>query len=92
MRLRLPSLSWLPLCALAAGAQSDPSSVLRQAIAAVCANPQAGAEPPGVERRHALEGGAVLSMTRIAPGGRLRELRAVYEAPARGGTRPEFAT
>jgi hypothetical protein len=80
----------LPFCALAAGAQSDPSSVLRRAIAALCANPEAGAEPPGVERRHALEGGAVLSMTRIAPGGRLRELRAVYEAPAGGGTRPEL--
>jgi len=37
-------LSLLPLCALAAGAPLDPSHVLRQAIAAVCANPQAGAE------------------------------------------------
>jgi hypothetical protein len=68
-------LSWLPLCALAAGDPVDPASVLRQAIAAVCANPDADAAP---------------SVTRIAPGGRLRELRAVHEAPAGSGKRPEL--
>jgi hypothetical protein len=44
----------------------------------------------GWERRFALEGGAALSITRIAPGGRTRELRAVHEAPAASGTRPEL--
>ncbi len=40
-------LSLLPLGAFAAGAPLDPHHVLRQAIAAVCANPQAGAEALG---------------------------------------------
>jgi len=74
-------LSSLPLGALAAGAAADPAAALRQAIAAACADPQAG------QRRHVLPGGAALSVTRIAPGGRLR---AVYEAPAGGETRPEL--
>ena len=42
--LRGACLSLPPVCVLAAGAPLDPSSVLRQAIAAVCANPQADAE------------------------------------------------
>lgn len=92
---------------LAAGAPVDPSSVLQQAIAAVCANPDADAEtlgavrllneealPRGAElgwhRRYVLQGGAALSITRIAPGRRLQELRAVYEAPAGSETRPEL--
>lgn len=75
MRLQAFCLCWLPLCALAAGDPVDPASVLRQAIAAVCANPDADAAP---------------SVTRIAPGGRLRELHAVYEAPAGSGKRPEL--
>ncbi len=41
----------------------------------MCANPDADAAP---------------SVTRIAPGGRLRELHAVYEAPAGSSTRPEL--
>jgi hypothetical protein len=108
--LRGACLSLPPACVLAAGAPPDPSSVLRQAIAAVCANPQADAETLvrplggvrllkeetlsrgaelGWHRRYALQGGAALSITRVAPGQRLRELRAVYEAPAGSGTRPE---
>ena len=75
MRLQAFCLCWLPLCALAAGAPVDPASELRRAIAAVCANPGADAAP---------------SVTRIAPGGRLRELHAVYEAPAGSGKRPEL--
>ena len=107
MRLPVFCLSWLPLCALAAGAPVDASAVLRQAIAAVCANPDAHAEALGAvrllkeealsrgpelgwQRRYALKDGAALSVTRIAPGKRLRELRAVYEAPAGSGTRPEL--
>lgn len=44
----------------------------------------------GWHRRYALQGGAELSVTRIAPGQRLREVRAVYEAPAGSATRPEL--
>ena len=104
-------LSSLPLCALAAGAPLDPSAVLRQAVAAVCANPQADAEALaprlgavrllkeetlsreaqlGWHRRYALQGGRALTVTRLAPGQRLREVRATYEAPAASGTRPEM--
>ncbi len=79
------SLVW----ALAAAAASDPASLLRQAIAAACVNPQAESEPLGIQRQP-LPGGAALELTRIAPGGRLRELRAAYEAPAGSGTRPEI--
>jgi subtilisin family serine protease len=44
----------------------------------------------GWQRRYALRGGAALTITRIAPGGQLRELHAVYEAPAGSGTRPHM--
>lgn len=104
-------LSSLPACVLAAGAPLDPSSVLRRAIAAVCANPEADAEALGPQlgavrllkeealsrgaelgwhRRYVLRGGGALAITRIAPGQRLREVRAVYEAPAGSETRPEL--
>lgn len=104
-------LSSLPPCVLAAGVTLDPSSVLRQAITAVCANPQADAEALGPKlgalrllkeealsrgaelgwhRRYALHSGAALTVTRIAPGQQLREVRAVYEAPAGSETRPEL--
>ena len=74
MRLHLLWLACLPAFAFAAG---DPATVVRQAIAAVCADPQAEVRGP-------------VSITRIAPGGRLHELHAVYEAPAAGGPRPEL--
>ena len=104
-------LSSFPLYVLAAGTPLDPSSVLRQAIAAVCANPEADAEALGPQigaarllkeealsqgaelgwhRRYGLPGGGTLTITRIAPGQRLREVRAVYEAPAGSETRPEM--
>lgn len=104
-------LSSLPLCALAAEAPLDPSAVLRQAIAAVCANPQADAEALGPQlgavrllkeetfsrgaeagwrRRYALQDGGELALMRLAPGQRLREVRAAYEAPSASGTRPEI--
>ncbi len=104
-------LAALPLCALAAGSPPDPSSVLRQAIAAVCAHPQTDAEALGLRlgtarllkeetisrgaelgwhRRYALPGGGVLTVTRFAPGQRLGEVRATYEAPAASETRPEM--
>lgn len=108
--LKALCLSLLPACVLAAGTPPDPSSALRQAIAAVCANPEADAEALGPHlgaarllkeealsrgpefgwhRRYALPGGGALTVTRIAPGQRLREVRAVYEAPAGSETRPE---
>jgi hypothetical protein len=108
--LKALCLSLLPVSVLAAGDRPDPASVLRQAIAAVCANPEVGAEAlgphlgaarllkeealsPGPEfgwrRRYALAGGGALAVTRIAPGQRLREVHAVYEAPAGSETRPE---
>ncbi|HEX5477344.1 MAG TPA: S8 family serine peptidase [Burkholderiales bacterium] len=75
--------------ACAAEASLDPASVLRRAIAAACANPRAEARS-----RQVLEDGAAIQITRIAPGGRLRGLRAVYEAPWGGKagktTRPEL--
>lgn len=95
---------------LAAAAPPGPVAILRQAIAVVCANPQAGAEALGYRlgaerllkeealsrdadlgwhRRYALQGGGALTLTRIAPGQRLREVRAVYEARAGGETRPQ---
>lgn len=74
-----------PACALAAGAAFDPAAALRQAIAAVCAN-----SPAGWQRREPLPDGGALVVTGIAPGGRLREVRAVYEAPAGSGTRPQL--
>ncbi|HLS86282.1 MAG TPA: S8 family serine peptidase [Burkholderiales bacterium] len=104
-------LSALSAWTLAAEAPIDAPSLLRQAIAAVCANPHAdgralaplfGAErllderalSPGGElgwqRRYALPGGAALAVTRVAPGKRLREVRAIYEAPAGKTTRPEL--
>lgn len=48
----------------------------------MCANPQAAAPAP--------PGGAKITVTRIAPGGRLREIRAIYEAPTASGTRPQL--
>ena len=73
MRLHLLWLACLPAFAFAAG---DPATAVRQAIAAACANPDA--EVP-----------ESVSITRIAPGGQLRELHAFYEAAAAGGKRPE---
>jgi len=103
-------LSLFPSFVLAAGSPPDAAAVLRQAIGAVCANPQADAEALGARlggarllkeealsreaeigwrRRYALPGGAALSITRIAPGKRLRELHAVYEGPVGSATRPD---
>ena len=74
MRLHLLWLAWLPAFAFAA---DEPAAVVREAIAAVCANP--GAAAP-----------ASVSIARIAPGGRLREVHAIYRAPHASGTRPEL--
>lgn len=43
----------------------------------------------GWQRRYALQGGGALTLTRIAPGQSLREVRAVYEARAGGEPRPQ---
>lgn len=67
MRLHFLWLACLPVFALAAG---DPAKIVREAIAAACADPKA--EVPGP-----------VSIRRIAPGGRLVELHAVYEAEKR---------
>jgi subtilisin family serine protease len=66
-RLHFLWLAFLPAFTFAAG---NPAAVLREAITAVCANPQA--EVP-----------ASISIRRIAPGGRLVELHAVYVADKR---------
>lgn len=107
--LKAICLCLLPVSVLAAGTPRDPPSVLRQAIAAVCANPEADAKALGAafgaallkeealsrgaefgwQRRYALPGGGALALTRIAPGQRLREVHAAYEAPAGRETRLE---
>jgi hypothetical protein len=67
VRLHFLWLAFLPAFTFAAG---DPAAVLREAIAAVCSNPDA--EVP-----------STVSIRRIAPGGRLVELHAVYVAHKR---------
>ena len=71
----------------ASGVSPATAALVREAIAAVCAKPQAQSD---AQQRQELPGGAALSVVRIAPGGRLREVRALYEAPAPNGTRPEL--
>lgn len=83
--LRALCLLALPLCSLAADAPGDPAAALRQAIGEACANPQAPARS-----RQVLADGAAIEITRIAPDGQLRGLRAVYEAAAGSGTHPEM--
>lgn len=76
-----------PACVQASGASPATAALVREAIAAVCAKSQAQS---GAQQRQDLPGGAALSVVPIAPGGRLREVRAVYEAPTASGTRPEL--